>query len=65
MAAVKMSDHVHAAALDLGRLRVLVFVDHVLVEPPPLSIRLAWGSIHVVTNAAKFSRELPSSSSFS
>jgi hypothetical protein len=41
------AEHVHAARLDLRRLRVLVLVDHVLVETlghQPLGLRLHPGS---------------------
>ena len=53
-----------AAHLERRRLRVLVLVDHVLVEAF-VDQPSACGSIHVVTNVARFSRAFPSSISSS
>ena len=55
----EVGQHVHAAPLDLGGLRVLVLVDHVLVDARSMS-RGPRGSSHVWQNVARFWRELPS-----
>ena len=55
---------VDATALDLGRLGVLVLVDHVLRGALGHE-RSASGSIQVVTKVARLSRALPSSISSS
>ena len=56
----QVADDVHAAPLELGGLRILVLVDHVLGGEHSAISSSASGSIQVVTNVARLSRALPS-----